>query len=448
MGVLSRVLVEQYRCPEAFLNLRLTADLAADEGFFRFGPGIICYGRSSAGYRNSRVDGGLYDVAEDIILRCSDVFLPFDPTEIIENLRLERYTGAHDSRIRAQAREAYYWLRPVLHGYVRKQLQKLQLRGWRELQFPGWPVDRTVENISEQLMLLVLKASNAGRIPFIWFWPDGASSCLVMTHDVESESGRKFCAELMDMDDAFGITASFQLVPERRYPVSPDFLDTIRRRGFEIAIQDLNHDGRLFSERKEFLRRAKLINKYAKAYGATGFRAAVLYRKPHWYDAFEFAFDMSIPNTARLDPQRGGCCTIMPYFIGNVLELPVTTTQDYMLFHLLGERSIDLWKTQIALIAEKNGLISFIVHPDYVMKNELKSMYQDLLTYLREMRTMTRIWTTLPSEVDHWWRARSKMQLVPSGGEWRIEGEGADRAVVAYATNVNGKLVYEFASVA
>ena len=48
--------------------------------------------------------------------------------------------------------------------------------------------------------------------------------------------------------------------------------------------QDLNHDGRLFDDRKEFLRRVKLINRYGRGYGAKGFRAAVLYRKPEWYE--------------------------------------------------------------------------------------------------------------------------------------------------------------------
>jgi hypothetical protein len=133
----------------------------------------------------------------------------------------------------------------------------------------------------------------------------------------------------------------------------------------------------------------------------------------------------------------------MPYLIGSILELPVTTTQDYMLFHLLGERSIDLWKRQIKLIAEKNGLISFIVHPDYVVHDEVKSLYKDLLKYLRELQATTGIWVTLPSEVDRWWRARSKMQVVPSGNEWRIEGDGAERAVLAYARNADGKLIYE-----
>jgi hypothetical protein len=443
MSAPARVLIQRYRCPEAFLNLTLTSQLSADVGFFGFGPGTTCYGRSSAGYRRPGFEPHLYDVSKDAVSNISKVCLPFDPTEIVENLRQERYPAARDSKIRARAKGAYYLLRSVLHPSVRKQVQRLQLRGWRRRPFPSWPVDRTVENICEQLLLLVLKATGVDRIPFIWFWPEGASSCLVMTHDVESEAGRNSCVNLMDIDDSFGIKASFQIVPEHRYSVSSQFLAKIRDRGFEINIQDLNHDGRLFNERKEFLRRATLINKYARAYGAKGFRAAVLYRKPEWYDAFEFSFDMSIPNTAHLDPQRGGCCTVMPYFIGDILELPVTTTQDYMLFHLLDERSIELWKEQIELILDKNGFVSFIVHPDYVMRDEVSSIYKDLLNYLRELQAARDIWVTLPSEVDRWWRARSKMQLVPSGNEWRIEGEDAERAVVAYARNADGELVYE-----
>ena len=80
---------------------------------------------------------------------------------------------------------------------------------------------------------------------------------------------------------------------------------------------------------------------------AKGFRAGVLYRKQLWYDALDFEYDMSVPNVAHLDPQRGGCCTVMPYFLGNLLELPVTTTQDYCLFNILNDYSINLWERQI-----------------------------------------------------------------------------------------------------
>ena len=109
---------------------------------------------------------------------------------------------------------------------------------------------------------------------------------------------------------------------------------------------------------------------------AKGFRAGVLYRKQLWYDALDFEYDMSVPNVAHLDPQRGGCCTVMPYFLGNLLELPVTTTQDYTLFNILNDYSTNLWERQIELIMEKHGLMSFVVHPDYIMGSRECRTYQ------------------------------------------------------------------------
>jgi hypothetical protein len=438
----ARAVIDYYRCPEPFLDVSINEDIANPAGFFRFGADIL-YGRCSRGYSKSQLQGDLYDVSQDLVLDKPRVSLPFDPTEVVDNLRLERYASSQESGVRTLAKRSYYSLRPIVPFLLRKQLQKFHLRNWRELSFPSWPIDCTVESICEKVLFLALKASGADRIPFVWFWPEGATSSLLMTHDVETKVGKEFCSELMDIDDLFGIKASFQIIPEGRYSVSMPFLAGIRQRGFEIAVHGLRHDGLLFEERNKFLPRARAINEYARKFGARGFRAAVLCRRPNWYGAFDFSFDMSIPNTAHLDPQRGGCCTIMPYFIGRILELPVTTTQDYMLFHLLGERSIDLWKRQIDLILDKNGMISFVVHPDYVLHEQLKSLYKQLLTYLQEVQLTRGLWVTLPSAMDEWWRARSEMQIVPNGYGWRIEGQGAERAVVAYARNVDGKMVYE-----
>jgi hypothetical protein len=98
------------------------------------------------------------------------------------------------------------------------------------------------------------------------------------------------------------------------------------------------------------------------------------------------------------------------------------------------------------LITERNGLISFIVHPDYAMADEVKPIYKDLLKYLREIQAAQAIWIALPSEVERWWRARSKMQLIFTDNEWRIQGEGAERAIVAFARQVEGELVYQMES--
>jgi len=339
----------------------------------------------------------------------------------------------------------YYFLRPLTNQALRRCIKMFYSGRRQKMSFPRWPVDTSVDNICEQLLLLALKAKGAERIPFVWFWPQGARASVVMTHDVETTAGRDVCGELLDINDSFGIKAAFGVVPEDRYEVMPEFLALLRGRGSEIAVQDLNHDGRLFDDREEFRRRAAQINRYGREYGATGFRAAVLYRKPEWFGDLAFSHDMSIPNVAHLDPQYGGCCTVMPYFIGDMLELPITTVQDYTLFYLLNEKGIDLWKSQLEIILSKNGLASFLVHPDYIVESGQKAQYKVLLGWLRELSQQQNLWFALPSEIDAWWRVRSRMSVVKDGESWRVVGEGADRAVVAFAKAVDGQLVYELA---
>ena len=444
---MEQALIDRYRCPESLVKFDLIGGLSNEAGYFRFGQDTICYGRSATGFRASRADGVLYDVLKDVSTNSSNAVLPFDPTEVIDNLRLERYAHRYShgalNRWKRSLRNAYYFLRPLMHVNIRRHVQRAHLNGWRALPFPHWPVDTTVEDLCEQLLLLSMKARGVDRVPFVWFWPDGAQSCVAMTHDLETEGGKTFCSELMDIDDSLGIKASIQVVPEERYKVSAAFIQSIRDRGFEVNIQDLNHDGHLFRNRDEFLRRAQKINGYGREYEAKGFRAAVLYRNLDWYDALEFSFDMSVPNVAHLDPQRGGCCTVMPYFVGDLLEIPVTTTQDYTLFHLLNEYSLDLWKAQTELIMAKNGLVSFIVHPDYVIEKKSQDIYRDLLSFLRQLGVERKIWFALPGEIDDWWRSRSKMRLVDQNGKWQIEGPGAGRAKIAFAKMVGDRLEYE-----
>lgn len=434
---------DRYRCPEGFLDFRLSEELSPDPGYFQFGPDTTCYGRTLKGAHQAQLSSPLCDTLPSVLFDGTQLVLPFDPNEVIDNLRLERYPSGQLGKCEKALKGIYYWLRPLTNRSLRKGIQRLRAVNWQKRRFPQWPVDTTVENICEDLLLLSLRASGVDRIPFIWFWPDGARGCVSMTHDVEAVAGRNFCAQLLDIDDSFGIKASYQIVPEGRYQVTPEFLSRLRDRGSEVGVQDLNHDGRLFDEREEFRRRAALINRYGREYGAKGFRSAVLYRRPEWYEDLDFSFDMSMPNVANLDPQRGGCCTVMPYFIGDILELPLTTIQDYSLFHVLNEHSIDLWRVQLEMILAKNGLASFIVHPDYIIESETQVVYKDLLGLLSELCGREAVWFALPNEIDSWWRARSRMSIVKDGESWQIVGEGADRAVLAFAKAVDGQLAYE-----
>jgi len=431
-----------YKCPEGYLRLESQRDLNGRKGYFRFGNEAICYGALHGQEPAEHPDERLQDAKEWVEFEDGAVCLPFDPLGVIENLRSEAYVNRPPREAFSVVAALYYLIRPCLPVGVRKHLQRSRLRGWEKLSFPSWPVDHSVENLLEELLLLALRAEGVGRIPFIWFWPEGHPSCAIMTHDVEEAKGRDFCHTLMDMDDSFEVKSSFQVVPERRYTVTPEFLESIRQRGFEVVVHDLNHDGRLYKNHKQFLERAERINAYGKLYRADGFRAGVLYRNQQWYDALKFSYDMSVPNSARLDPQRGGCCTVMPYFIGNLLEIPVTMMQDYTLFNILNRYSIDIWREQTKIVMAKHGLMSFIIHPDFIIGSQERKVYEALLQYLVTLRRDHRVWITTSGEVNRWWRQRAGMTLVEGRSGWEIEGLGKERARLAYAREQDGRLVF------
>jgi hypothetical protein len=444
-----QALLDYYKCPEGFVEIGLKGELSDEQGFFQFGPEKLCYGRCNAGLPAGHPSGSLFDASGAVELNDEVVRLPFDLTEVVNNLRHECYAIQRDASrsmrfLRAILRDIYYHLRPGMPVSVRKHLQRLYLRGWHRLRFPQWPVDSTADAILEDSLVLCMNAKGVSSVPFIWFWPEGAHSCAMMTHDVETSGGVDFCRKLMALDECFEIRSSFQVVPEDRYALSTEFLTEIRSRGFELNIQDLNHDGALFKDREEFLRRARRINGYLRKFECKGFRSASLYRNAGWLGAIEANYDMSFPNVAHLEPQRGGCCTLMPYFIGRILELPLTTIEDYSLFHILGESSIDIWKQQIELIREKNGLISFIVHPDYIRGEREMGLYKSLLSQLYRLRAEDSLWIALPGEIADWWRARNQMKLEFQNGQWSVEGEGSQRARIAFATLADKQLTYSF----
>ncbi len=442
---LSESIGQYYRSPDQWL--RIAAQSHPPAGRMRFRVGETSSNSRHLGREPSLPIYNPADLVERSTIRDGIAYLSFAIDEVMDDLRFERY--ASSDRLAARSlygstiRDAYYLVRPLLPVSVRKYLQRMSLNGWDTISFPSWPVDVTVDKLAKQLMLLALRASGLKRMPFIWFWPDGASGCAIMTHDVETERGRDYCSTLMDINDSFGIKSSFQVVPEVRYEVTPAYLDSIRLRGFEVNVQDLNHDGHLYRNHKLFLERVKKINSYGGEWGALGFRAGVLYRNEDWFHQFKFEYEMSVPNVAHLDPQRGGCCTVMPYFVGDILEIPVTTTQDYSLFHILKEYSLDLWKQQVQLIMGQHGLASFIIHPDYVISNRERTAYEKLLEYLSRLRDDEGVWLPTPREVNRWWRQRAKMWLVEDDCGWRIEGEGRARARVAYASEENGELRFQ-----
>jgi hypothetical protein len=91
-----------------------------------------------------------------------------------------------------------------------------------------------------------------------------------------------------------------------------------------------------------------------------------------------------------------------------------------------------------------HGLISLIVHPDYIISKKSNNTYRRLLAHLAHLREKMFVWAALPREINKWWRLRLELKLVADGLGWRIEGDGQDRARVAYAHLADGRVKYSF----
>ena len=75
--------------------------ISGDIGFFRWGSAATCYGQCTSGVSAKLENGELYDALKSTHLKDCEVQLPFDPAQIVENLRLERYMnhlGANHGR--------------------------------------------------------------------------------------------------------------------------------------------------------------------------------------------------------------------------------------------------------------------------------------------------------------------------------------------------------------
>jgi len=87
-------------------------------------------------------------------------------SSIVFALRCTQRTGETEERGSALV-SLYYFLRPILPVAVPEVIsRKLRLRGWEKIPFPQWPVDRTVDNLLEHVLLLSMRAQNLKQIPF------------------------------------------------------------------------------------------------------------------------------------------------------------------------------------------------------------------------------------------------------------------------------------------
>jgi hypothetical protein len=350
-------------------------------------------------------------------------------------LLYERYRGP---RARSRALAAYYAVKPVLPRRLQIVARRVAARRQRRMSFPQWPAEPALLRRRAEALRGRLSGNGDTALPIVNLWPGRERFAVALTHDVEGPAGMAGIPALLEVERRHGFVSSWNFCGDW-YRVEARDLDAIRQAGCEVGLHGIKHDGRLFESRETFDRNLPLIREAMTAWGAVGFRSPAMGRNADWMHELPCRYDSSFPDTDPFQPQPGGCCSIHPFFFGDVVELPVTLTQDFMLFELLRARDIRLWTDKSAWIMRHHGLVNVIVHPDYMTPERLDH-YDRFLAFLADAGG----WHALPREIAGWWRTRAGLRVVRSeDGEARIEGDGAERAAVAWARSQNQEIVYE-----
>ena len=366
------------------------------------------------------------------------LFLPFDPGEAMSWLWSERYTELDDVRLRNRLRQLlvrlYYTVRPLLP----RKLQLLLRRGHAARQtnpnFPGWPEEHALHDLYDWL-LDRLEQIAGEPVPYLHPWPNGHTSAFVLTHDVETSAGRDAIEALRAPERARGLRSVWNFVPER-YAVADELLDRLRSEGCEIGVHGLRHDGRDLASRRMVRKRLPAIRAWADHWGAVGFRSPATQRSWDLMPLLGFDYDSSYTDSAPHEPRPGGCCTYLPFFIDDLVELPITLPQDHTLFEVLGMTDGFLWRSKVDALRSRGGLVLMIAHPDYVHCPGMLGAWVDLLD---QLSADPGAWHALPREVAAWWRRRAQSVPQLADGVWSVSGPAAGEAVVAWSSTLTGR---------
>jgi glycosyltransferase involved in cell wall biosynthesis len=289
---------------------------------------------------------------------------------------------------------AYYTVKPFLHWSVRLAMRRLWANSVRKTHAGVWPIDE-----------------KAGATPPGWpGWPEGKRFALVLTHDVEGRRGLDRVERLKDLELSRGFRSSFNLVPEGEYRVPEALLHTLQGAGFEVGVHGLEHDGKLYSSKAGFQRKAARIKDYLRQWEACGFRSPLMQHTLAWLHKLGVEYDCSTFDTDPFEPEPDGAGTVFPFWVpgpdgSGYVELPYSLPQDSTLFVIFREPNIDIWKQKLDWIAARGGMALLITHPDYMSFEGKPARYEYPVSHYEEFLRYTRekygglYWAATPREV-------------------------------------------------
>ena len=351
----------------------------------------------------------------------------FDP----EHYLRERYATQGIARLAG----VYYLVKPLLPRSVQIGLRRRHAQRRAERDFPRWPFEDLLVRHQEEAFRAAIHSNGGESVPFVNFWPSGHRFAFVLTHDVEGPDGVANIERVRKVERKHGMVSSWNFVAED-YPIPDGMFEKLRADGCEIGLHGIHHNRKLWRNEKAFERTLPKIHKTLAEWQAVGWRSPVTYRNADWMPRLGVLYDSSFPDTDPFEPQAGGCCSIFPFFLDDLVELPITLVQDHTMWELLQEPGIDLWLEKSEWISNHHGLVNLDTHPDYLIEQDRLDLYDEFLGRLAKLE---RGWHALPREVASWWKDRAGMETDGVG----VTGADDWDATVAHAREDGDRVVYD-----
>ena len=301
---------------------------------------------------------------------------------------------------------SFAFLKPILPRSIQLVLRQMHVKLLLPFHKDVWPID-----------------PKSATLPHEWKgWPEGKKFALVLTHDVDTQCGHNNCLNLAKIEERLGFRSSFNFVAED-FNISKNLIKELEANGFEIGSHGIHHKNH-FTSKKDFQISAVLINQYLKEWDGVGFRSPSMYHNLEMLHDLDIEYDSSTFDTDPFEPQPDGVGTIFPFWVsGNsnqkgYVELPYTLPQDFLLYILLKQTNINIWKKKLDWIAENGGMALFITHPDYINFNNKPhyekypaKYYEDFLKYIKT-KYEGQYWHALPRDMARFWKVNYKEKRV------------------------------------
>jgi hypothetical protein len=297
---------------------------------------------------------------------------------------------------------SFYSVKPLIPRWIQLELRRGRAR-WQARHVQNrWPISE----------------STAAAPPTWPGWPDGKRFALVLTHDVEGQTGVQRCQKVADIEESRGLRSAFGFVP-LRYQTPEGLRSELKQRGFELMVHDLYHDGKLYRDLRTFAKRRDAINNFLKEWGTRGFSSGAMHHNLAWTSRLDIDYSVSTYDVDPFEPQSCGLGRIFPCWVhpptgesSGFVEMPYTLPQDFTLFVLMREKKNSIWCRKLDWIAENGGMALIKTHPDYMVfpdeRNRVEGYpvewYTDFLDYVAS-RYKKDVWITTPSAVARYWRS-------------------------------------------